>query len=297
MPIPVLPDVGDLGGTGTPGAVLHDGQLVLGDIMLGTTDELGVEWILESLTGWDDSVESTGETEQRASDHGGWNSPAYYASRLVEIEGSLLASSWPAATAALTRLMGAIPLSTPDTLYVADSDALVLQADVRQSGDPLVTRKGGWARFSLSLIAADPRRYSTGWTEAYTGLPTTSGGLSLPLTLPLSVGAVSTNGTLQAFNAGNMATRPTFTVQGPCPAFTITHLGSGKSLRFAEAIAAGRSLVIDTDKRLALLDGTARRVVSGTWFDYEPGNNEVSFSAATYDSAALLVSSHRSAWR
>jgi hypothetical protein len=38
-------------------------------------------------------------------------------------------------------------------------------------------------------------------------------------------------------------------------------------------------------------------VMTGTWFDYEPGTNEVAFAAATYDPDALLVSEHRSAWR
>jgi hypothetical protein len=94
-----------------------------------------------------------------------------------------------------------------------------------------------------------------------------------------------------------MATHPTFTVVGPSPRFSITHRATGRTLSFAEPVAVGRSLTIDTDRRTALLDGTASRVVTGTWFDYEPGVNEVAFSAPTYDSSALLVSTHRSAWR
>lgn len=298
--MPIL--VGSTGGVvssgpGVPGMLLHDGQVALGDVTLGATDEYGVEWFLEALVGWFDSPGSTGATEQRASDHGGWLSPAFYTPRVIGIEGTLLAGSWANASLALDRLMGAVPLTVPATMYVAESDDRTLQADVRQEGDPLVTRLDGWARFSLSLLAPDPRRYSTELTTAQTGLPVTTGGLSLPLTLPLTVGATVASGVLTVTNAGNMSARPTFTVYGPSPAFSITHLGTGKTLRFADPIAAGRTLTIDTDKRRALLDGTASRVVTGTWFDYAPGVNQVAFASATYDPAALLVSQSRSAWR
>src|SRR5207237_3774320 len=143
---------------------------------------------------------------------------------------------------------------------------------------------GGWARFSISLVAADPRRYDSALTIQTTGLPRTTGGLTLGgtgLTLNgtgLKVGATVTAGVLSAYNFGNMPTRPVFTIQGPCPAFSLTHRGSGRTLRVADPVAAGRSLVIDTDRRRAVLDGTAARTVTGTWFEYAPGNNDVAFS-------------------
>lgn len=285
-------------GVGTPGAELHAGQLLLGDLVLGATDEHGVEWLLEGLSGWD-AVGSTGSVEQRASDHGGWLSPAFYAPRLVEVSGSLLAASWDAASRALDRLWQAVPLSTLDTLYVAETER-TLTALVRQEGDPLTERRGGWARFSLSLIAPDPRRYAVDVTTVETGLGSTAGGLSLPVTLPLSIAADTTSGVLVAVNGGNMGTRPTLTVHGPVDPFTITHRGGegvSRTLRYHEAVPAGRFLVIDTDKRTALLDGTTTRRLTGTWFEYEPGDNEVVFSATSYSSTARLVSEHRNAWR
>jgi hypothetical protein len=168
---------------------------------------------------------------------------------------------------------------------------------VRQDGDPLVDRLDGWARFSLSLIASDPRRYGTEEVSATTGLPQTSGGLSLPITLPITIGATVSSGRVSVTNAGNMATRPTLTVTGPSPAFSITHIGSGKRLASFEAVPAGRSLVLDADRRIALLDGTALRVVTGSWFDLDPGVNEIAFAAASYDPDASMTVSFRSAYR
>jgi hypothetical protein len=284
-------------GTGIPGTILHDGQVSIGAITFGATDDYGVEWILESLKGWDDPPASTGGTQQRAADHGLWTSTAYYSGRTIEVEGSLLASSWAGASEALDRLWGAIPISALDWLYVAEG-ARTLCAKVRQDSDPLVERNTGWAKFSLSLIAPDPRRYDVNETTASTGLPTTTGGLALPLTLPLTIGATTTAGVLTVTNAGNMATRPTFTVDGPVPAgASITHRSSGKTLRIPDGVPSGRTLTIDTDKRTALLDGTAARVVTGTWFEYDPGSNDVAFSAPSYNSTALLTSVSRSAWR
>lgn len=296
MPIPLAPPVTTSFGPGEPGTILHDGQLMLGDVMLGATDEHGVEWILESLKGWSDAPPSTGSTEQRVADHGGWNSAAYYGPRVVEVEGSLIASDWTGASLAIDRLMSAIPLSDTDWLYV-DEGARQLQALVRQEGDPMVERRGGWARFSVSLIAADPRRYGVDEVTASTGLPETTGGLSLPVSLPISIGATVSSGRVSVTNEGNMSTRPTFVIAGPCPAFSITHVGSGRRLASFEAVPDGRSLVLDADRRLALLDGTALRVVTGTWFDLEPGVNEVAFTAAAYDPAARLDVTFRSAWR
>ena len=284
-------------GVGTPGVPLHTGRVALGTVTLGETDDLGVEWMLERLSGWDDTG-STGTWEQRASDHGGWASPAFLPPRIVTVEGSLVAGSYAGASRALDRLKAAVPLSGFETLTVVESDDRTLQAEVRQEGELLSERAGGWARFSLSLLAPDPRKYATAVSSSSTGLPSTSGGLSLPLSMPFSVNATVTSGVIVATNDGNMATRPTLKLYGPTPPDTrITHRGTGQTIRVPEAVPAGRFLLLDVDNRRALLDGTAARRVTGAWFDYAPGDNEIALSAPTYDPAALLVSEHRSAWR
>lgn len=268
--------------------------VTLGDITFGQVDGFGVEWILSTFGGWTDSAPSTGGSQQRAADHGAWIDGAYYGARVLTMEGYAVAGSWDAAEAAGNRLLGAVPLSMLEPLVVGTS--IPRQVLVRQEGQPLVEVVNHWARFSLSLLAPDPRRYSVAVTTVETGLPTTTGGLSLPLSLPLSIGATVASGVLTATNSGNMATRPTLTVYGPVGPFSITHRGTGQVLRFHESIPAGRRLVLDTDRRRALLDGTAGRRVTGSWFEYAPGDNEVAF-AADYNEDARLVSEHRSAWR
>lgn len=286
----------DLSGPGAPGSVLHAGQVYIGGVIFGATDNYGVEFILESLKGWSDSVSSTGTTEQRPGAHGGWVSPAFYGPRVIELAGSLVASTWDGAEAAVDRLMGAVSLDALAPLLVA-TNSRALQAMVRQEGDPLVDIVGGHASVSLSLVAPDPRRYSTFEASLGARLPATSGGLSLPLTPPLTVGATVISGSIQAINEGNLPTPATFTIYGPCAPATLTNLLTGQQMKTIDAIPAGRTLVMDGATQEALLDGTAPRAVSGAWFDIQPGLNEIAFTATSYDPASLLEVTFRSAWR
>jgi len=269
----------------------------LGTLIFGGVDTLGTRVYLSTLKGWDEGVSSTGTVEQRAADDGGWPDQAYRAPRLVEMELELIGSDFKTVSRSINAIEAGLPLNGLGTLTV-DNHGDVLQAAVRKSGDLVTSQKGAKGTASLSLIAPDPRRYDVDEITASTGLPVTTGGLILPLVLPLSLSATMSAGVLTAVNAGNAETLPVFTITGPCPAgATITHRPTGAFLRFSEAIGAGHTLTIDTVSRTAVLDGTASRTVIGTWFSYAPGANEVAFSASAYDSGALLTSTHRSAWR
>jgi hypothetical protein len=275
--------------------------LSIGDVAMsngsGMLDQFGIRWLLQEVTGWDGSPATTGELTQRASDHGSWAPAAYLPSRVIGVAGSFLAD-WGSANAAIGRLAAAIPVSTLAPVVVTGGGP-DLQAMVRQEGELLVAQAGATTNFSFSLVAPDPRRYSTEVDTLSTNLPQSTGGLSIGagLSLPLTVNATAASGLLSVTNDGNFPTRPMLTVVGPCPPGSATHLGSSRRLRWPEAVPAGRSLLIDTDRRRALLDGTAPRVVTGSWFEYAPGDNEVAFSATSYDPAAQLISTSRSTWR
>lgn len=276
-------------------AVLHAGSLTLGSIVLGESDSSGVEWYLNDLKGWSDPPGSSGSTDQRGSADGGWLSPAYSAARVVEVEGSLVASDWAAASLALDRLWAALPVNITAPMVVNEGTR-TLQSNVRQEGDPLVERNAGFARFNLSLVAPDPRRYGAA-TTADTGLPATTGGLILPLVLPLSLAATASSGTLTVTNTGNMESLPMFTVYGPCAPFTISHPATGRQLASLDTVPAGRTLVLDTAARTALLDGVASRVVTGTWLSLPPGTTQIVFNASGYDVLSRLSVTYRSAYR
>lgn len=291
MPIPTAPPSDSFTlYTGTAYVGIGDLTIVPGQFV----DD--VWWDLDAIDGWDAPASVTDRIEQRSADHGGWLRQGYYEPRTLELKGQIVSRTRSSLEQAWALLKSAVQSFDAMDLVVATAGAPVLTASVIQGGAPLLTQKKAVWEFSFSLIAADPRRYAVDTTVASTGLPVTTGGLSLPVVLPLVIGATTTSGTLSVENVGDVATRPTFTITGPCPACAITH-SSGRRLNIPDAIDAGRTLTIDTDARSALLDGTASRVVTGTWFELDPGVNEIQFSSSTYDAAALLTVTFRSAWR
>lgn len=269
----------------------------IGDLTINQSQLVnGVWWDFEPIDGWDAPAPVTERVDQRNADHGGWLRQGYYQPRPLEFKGSLTGQNWGALAQAWTTLLAAVPSFDLTLLTVAAAGAPVRQASVVQDEAPIIDQSGAEWKFSFSWSAPDPRRYDTDETSVSTGLPVTSGGLSLPIVLPLTIGATTTSGLLTLTNEGDMATRPVLTVAGPCPPCTITH-SSGRRLTVPDAVPAGRFLTLDTDARTALLDGTASRVVTGTWFELDPGVNSVQFSSATFDAAAELTVTYRNAWR
>ncbi len=257
-------------------------QVTIGDVTMSGDDEHGVTWELNDLSGWWDGYEKS-DSE-----------------RVVHLGSTLLADSWDDATMAWERLLSSIPVTDLRTMTVFTGAGAVpaQQAEVRQHERPNIARRyGGEIEFSLSFVAPDPRRYSTVLQTTPTGLPRTVGGLTLPITLPISIGATLISGRVAVVNAGNTDSPPLLSITGPCPAATITHLRTGRRLFVADAIDTGRTLTIDTADQTALLDGTTLRTVTGSWWHLDPGVNQIAFSATAYDAGALLTIAHRSAWR
>lgn len=277
----------------------------LGDLLIEQGQQVsGVRWELEPVEGWDDPTDTTGSVEQRANDHGGWLTPSYDTPRIITLKGTLRGFTWAEQSVAIKSLFAALPRHELVDLIVATPGEAPLTAKVRQQGKPLMDRAGVVSPFSISLVAPDPRRYSIGTTTASTGLPVTSGGFvvddSTTITNAFVTADSSTSGVITVTNAGNLATPWTATLQGPVPAGSSVTLRSGglssKVLRIPQEIAVGRTLVLDSDSRSALLDGSEPRVVTGTWFNLEPGVNEIAFAAPSYDSGALFSVAFRSAW-
>lgn len=299
MPIPVpapTPSSEVIPGIVPAGFQLGRFTVVLDDLMLGVVDDYGTHLHVANLKGWWEGPGSTGSVDQRAADHGGWVLPAYYTPRVLQLDLRINGANWDHVGAALDRVQARLSLAELRPFTVLE-ESRGLQAQARQHGDPQTSRQGAAASLSLSLIAPDPRRYDIDETKASTRLPSSSGGLQTGFNLPFNTAAHTDSGVLQVTNGGNMPTSPVLTVTGPCPPFTLTHRGSSASITYPYTVDAGRTVVIDTDARTVLLDGTAPRFVTGTWFEYAPGVNEVVFSAASYDPGALLTSVHRNAWK
>jgi hypothetical protein len=161
----------------------------------------------------------------------------------------------------------------------------------------------GHHRCVLQWVATDPKRYAIAETVSpLVGLPAPGiGGLSFPLSFPLSFGTPGIPGVVTVTNLGEVAAWPTYVVTGPVTAPIITNTTSGRVLQFASSftLEAGQTLTIDTDARSVVLDGAARRdaLQIADWAPLTVGDNVIVFNGSgTYDPAAGLTIRWRNSW-
>lgn len=282
-----------------PGQVLGGMTVSLGSLLLGVVDSSGVAWTLTTLEGWDGSDVRATLTD-REQDHGSWFAPVYLGARPLTLTGTITALDGPTLDGAIETMVAACAFN--DTVLTVN-ESIPKQATVRRSGKPIIQKvTDRIATYSLLVTAGDPRRYGTTLNSVSTALPSVTGGLTLPATMPITLSATTVNGAIPASNAGSISTRPVFTVSGPVSQPSISTLypdGSVKTLAYSGTdLAVGDQLVIDTDAHTVQLGGASRRRwIAGTWPDI-PANTSVlfQFRAATYNANALLTATWRSAW-
>lgn len=285
----------------TPGTNLDGLQATLGDVALGAVDAQGVAWTLQTLDGWD-SPDVRAEFTEREGDHGAWASPVYLGARPITLAGTIIAPSQPLLEQAMDQLRTAAGLDDT-TLTVWEN--VPKQAAVRRSGKPLMQYiTDTVATYSVMVTAADPRRYGTTLQTGSTGLPVSSGGLTLPATMPWTLSATTVAGQVTASNSGTFDTRPVLVLDGPVTAPKILAQlpdGTVQFLTYSQDLASGEQLVIDTDAHTVILNGQASRrrylTIPSGWPSI-PAQSTVTFQfrASTYNSSALLTARWRSAW-
>jgi len=152
---------------------------------------------------------------------------------------------------------------------------------------------------TVEFYSTDPRLYANALSTETATLPTAGGGLTFDATPDFSFGATSTGGELSLDNDGAWQTPVVFRIDGPVQTPRIIHNGLGLELELDLTVATGDYILLDSESRTVLLNGTASRYSSLTsdsrWFDLEPGVNQISFRGAT-TAAGSLSATWRSAW-
>jgi len=147
----------------------------------------------------------------------------------------------------------------------------------------------GHAAGSIQLVAPDPVIYSY-------ALKTKS----------LTIGASVNSGTLSTLhNAGDHedGVKPVIEISGPCRDPIVTHVQSGKFIRFVGLdVSAGSTLIIDLTKKTALVGVVSKVALLGVdtqWFTLYPGDNSITYtrsSAALNGSASTVTVKYRDGW-
>jgi Siphovirus-type tail component, C-terminal domain len=271
----------------------------------GVIDAQGTAWYLTKLEGWQGSPAPRTSLVQRSGEHGSFDGPAYLDTRAVTIEGVAVCtdriSTWRARDI-LASVCGDPSLGL-STLVVTQAGYTALQAAVRRTNDVKTEPMApGAFRWSIILVAPDPRRYAAVLSSVAVGLPQVgAGGLVFPLVFPLTFGSGTSGGQMLLTNTGTMATWPRWDILGPVTGPVITNLDTGQRLAFDPTfdVPAGQHLLIDADAKTVFLAGVSRRdrLFIAEWFDIAPGSVNVRFSsAAGADPAALLTAQWREAW-
>jgi len=128
-------------------------------------------------------------------------------------------------------------------------------------------------------------------------LSATSSGLTWPLTWPLNWGTVSAS-SFVATNTGTQAADWCARIPGPVTNPKLEHIGQSKVLELELTIADGDYVLVDSDARTILLNGTASRYSSlstdSQWFSLTPGANELTYRADSGTSNLSIT--FRSTW-
>lgn len=266
----------------------------LGSLALYGTDPDGVTWSVQGpeSSDWWASAASTASVIQRPRAHGafvgrGFLDPARY---VVVVQ--MHARTEAGLRRAIDRLHAAASLA-PTTLTVTE-DGGPRTAVVQREDQVLVRRPHPLSAVaSVQLVAPDPRKMGVLLT-ANTGLPSTSGGLTIPFTVPFTIGATQVTGQVSLTNPGNIAGPVRLRIDGPVTAPVVTHVGTGRSLVFASSLVLGwgEFVVVDMERHEVLAQGQASRnqwVTERGWSAFEPGPNTWAFSAADPSTWAKLT--------
>lgn len=282
--------------TGTAGRLIS-----LGGLVLGQRDERNVKWSVNKFDGWDGSTASTTEFNQRARGHGATTTEGFYTPRFLTIEGNITAPSLALLDESRDMLNAAVTLQL--TQMLVSESGQVRNMMVKRQGAVMVNPiTDTVAAYSVLLGAPDPRKYGD-LVTASTLLPFSNGGLVRPSTWPRTWTGVSGTGVIRLNNPGNTQAPVWLRIDGPVPAggWAATHIGKKQSLTFANALelGAGEFVDVDMDRREVLAQGQSARsgyVTSRGWFNLDPGDNDIAFSAQNYSPTATLTVTTKPAW-
>jgi hypothetical protein len=271
----------------------------LGGIPFGFVDQYGVDWSLRGIDGWA-ATGSTAQTAQKPRQSGGWSGDKYATPRSLALNGAIFAPDAPALQAAIDRLNAACSLE--DTPLVVTEAGFSRWCMVHRTG-PVIAE---WqmptsAVWSIQVQSDDWRKFGQELTGT-TWLPSTTGGLTIPYTIPYTINAVTHSGQVNLTNPGNAAGPVRLRIDGPVVGPVITHVSSGTSLVFSSSLVlgAGEWLDIDMEARTVLANGQASRagwVTSRGWANFTPGENTWTFTAAQFNAGSQLTVIATPSWQ
>lgn len=185
--------------------------------------------------------------------------------------------------------------------WTPPNDSAPRQIRFRRQDGPRVTGRRP-KTFQATLVSTDV--YALGSNEQSVvitaGAAASETGIAHPITNPIST---TLNATGQQFvvNQGDAPTWPRFKVDGPITNPQILNNSTGELLALAYTVNVGEYLDIYPERGRVLLNGTSDRYsavdfANSTWFQIQPGSNDVRLLASSFSSPAALTVYFRAAY-
>jgi len=263
-----------------------------GVITLGSVDSNGTVWLInqDGLTGMGQPAPDI-DVQKKPRRPGAWAGESFDGPRYPTIAGTIRANDPATLNAALDLLKATV--TNAEFVTTFNESGRIRSLNTRRAGETIVQKVTNlFATYSIMLVALDGRFFGTTYTGT-THLPATSGGLSVPLNVPFSIGATVVSGQIALTNDGTQVGKVKARIDGPCNQPSILHRGTGTQLwSTSQVLASGEWIDIDMDKHTVLAQGQAGRnglVTSRGWSGFDVGANIWGFSAASFDAGALLT--------
>lgn len=140
-----------------------------------------------------------------------------------------------------------------------------------------------WGKFFIQLIAPDTPIYGSNEVITSRIYAPTSGGTTLPWTLPVTLLPGNTSKVV-AINAGNMTSLPLIKLVGPLTNPLIVNEQTGLYMKLDYTIASGDFVEVHMGRpHRILLNGTSplisQKAVGSDWWGLEPGDNLISIQS------------------
>lgn len=283
--------------------------VTLGALAFDSVGADGLSWVVTGVDGWDDGSTSTLATLQKLRGPGGWrSSDPQLTPRALSVTGAMFGPTTAAVVRGCSALKSTVTLAET-TLTVDDPGYGPRTMRVSRQGAVLLKDEGEFCNsFSVSLVAADPRKFGPPLTGS-ARLPSTTGGFTLPQTIPHSINAQTVTGNTSLTNPGTMdgpvvlrIDGPANPLDGPLDRPLVTHQGpDGTRTAFglSMSLQSGEFVVVDVEAQTVLAQGQSSRANSVSvrgWPAFKPGNNTWSLSASTVSPSALLTVTASPTW-
>jgi len=197
---------------------------------------------------------------------------------------------------ARAQIAAAFPISDLATLRI--DEAIPKQMMVRRSGEiPEKKEADTDCRFTIGLVAPDPRKYGTTLHTATATQASAAAGLAPPLTPPFTLPAGAPPMAVACTNAGSFETRPTVTITGPITAPAVVNQTTGQAVSFTGmTLAASDQLVVDLSAKQTYLNGVYRTAdIGSSWWVLQPGTTTVQVTGTGATGSTMTVA-WRDAW-